>query len=83
MAWEINRSSAVCCFFIEDTAERDVVRDVGDSDEERPSSPLLTFGIDCIVKVLGILAIDGDERYITHISAADQVFFLHLFIELI
>ena len=58
---EIDRGSTLARIAVDGVAVADVVRDVGDRDDQAIVLAL-AFAIDGVVEVLGGFAIDGDQR---------------------
>jgi len=56
-------------FAIDRTANAHIVADVSNGDDEPPTAAL-RFGVHGIIEILGIRAIDGDQRQFTQILAA-------------
>ena len=62
---------------IDRIAVADVVRDIGDRDDQ-PEIPALALAIDGVVEILGGLAVDGDERQRRQVDAILAVGGAHL-----
>ena len=65
--WEIHGCAACPRFVIERSTFTHIVTDIGDGHDQPPTA-LYRFGIHGIVKVFGVLAIDGDQRQVTQIN---------------
>ena len=70
---KIYRRGARPRLLVQKTAHSHVVAHIGDRDDEPPAAAAHGFGVHRIIEVLGILAIDGDQRQIAQIFAAANV----------
>ncbi|MNZ70202.1 hypothetical protein D3C78_885290 [compost metagenome] len=79
---EVHRVAAIGRLFVQRRAHLYIVGNVGDGDDQAPAATLAGFGIDGIVEVTGVLAVDGDQRQITQVDALFLVLLGHLGLEL-
>src|SRR6201991_4428900 len=73
-AGEIGRRAAVVGFDIQRRADGYVMRDVGDRNDQAETAALQYLGVNSIVEVTRILAVDGDNRQLADIRAALALF---------
>ncbi|MCY1418457.1 hypothetical protein D9M71_340180 [compost metagenome] len=79
---EVHRVAAFGRFLIQRRTDLDVVGDVGDGHVQFPATALARLGIDRVVEVAGVLAVDGDEGQGAQVDALLFVLFHHLRLEL-
>ncbi len=75
-AREVHRVAAIEGILVERAGGIDVVRDVGDGDDEAVTLAL-ALAIHRVVEVLGGLAVDGDQRQLGEVLAAGPVLLAH------
>ena len=66
---KIDRVAATACLSVKRRAWTHVVGDVGDGDEEAEAVPIC-FGVNGVVEVARILAVDREQRRVAQVSAA-------------
>ena len=73
---KVNGIAALQRLAVERAVRSDVVRHVGDGDQQVPAAGIagivVRFGPDRVVEVAGVFAVDGDQRYRTQIDPAGQ-----------
>jgi hypothetical protein len=70
LAREVNGGTALFGILIQRAARADIMRYIGNRDPQPPIAIIESFGIDRVIKVSGIFAINGDERHISQVQPA-------------
>ncbi|MDR8762404.1 hypothetical protein FEP90_04105 [Burkholderia multivorans] len=80
-AREVDRRAALQCVGVEPAARLDVVRHVGDRDDEPEAvaaADLRRLAVDGIVEVARVFAVDRHERHVAQVDAEPQIGRAHL-----
>ena len=70
---KINRRGSRTSFNIERAADAYVVAHIGDGDYQAPAAAVQRFGINRVIEVLGVFAVDGHQRQIAQVLAAGTI----------
>ena len=73
MARKINRRAAVSGLLIQSRTHLYVVGDIGDGNQQSPAPAGNRLGINRIIEILGVLAVNGDKGQVTQVMAVSII----------